>query len=118
MCNSYRIYAFGIAHGHSYRLLFVCHLCHFRKPLVSSVEMERKMAGRKLIRLSQLQDKLASVNLEETDWVTFGVIIKKITPQSSSNVSRFVILHSLPFSNFAILRHPKLINEFVTPPHE
>uniref|UniRef100_A0A8C8RVU9 Protein MCM10 homolog n=1 Tax=Pelusios castaneus TaxID=367368 RepID=A0A8C8RVU9_9SAUR len=64
--------------------------CH-EKPRVSSVEMDRKMAGRKLIRLSQLQDKLAGGNLEETDWVTFGVIIKKITPQSSNNGKTFSI---------------------------
>ncbi|XP_060634214.2 protein MCM10 homolog [Anolis sagrei] len=62
-----------------------------RKPRVSSVEMERKMSGRKFIRLSQLQDKLTSVNLEETDWVTFGIIIKKITPQSSNNGKTFSI---------------------------
>ncbi|XP_074863402.1 protein MCM10 homolog [Carettochelys insculpta] len=62
-----------------------------RKPRVSSVEMERKMAGRKLIRLSQLHSKLAGGNLEETDWVTFGVIIKKITPQSSNNGKTFSI---------------------------
>ncbi|KYO38741.1 protein MCM10 homolog [Alligator mississippiensis] len=62
-----------------------------RKPRVSSVEMERKMAGRKLIRLSQLQNKLAGENLEETDWVTFGVIMKKITPQSSNSGKTFSI---------------------------
>ncbi|XP_061438246.1 protein MCM10 homolog [Rhineura floridana] len=62
-----------------------------RKPRISSVEMERKMTGRKFIRLSQLQDKLASMNLEETDWVTFGVIIKKVTPQSSNNGKTFSI---------------------------
>nr|XP_056703047.1 protein MCM10 homolog [Euleptes europaea] len=62
-----------------------------RKPRVSSAEMERKMAGRKFIRLSQLQDKLSSGNLEDMDWVTFGVIIKKVTPQSSSNGKTFSI---------------------------
>ncbi|XP_015272720.1 PREDICTED: protein MCM10 homolog [Gekko japonicus] len=62
-----------------------------RKPRVSSAEMERKMAGRTLIRLSQLQDKLSSGNLEEMNWVTFGVIIKKVTPQSSSNGKTFSI---------------------------
>lgn len=53
--------------------------------------MDRKMANRKLIRLSQLKNKLATENLEETDWVTFGVIIKKVTPQSANNVSNFVV---------------------------
>ncbi|XP_067173226.1 protein MCM10 homolog isoform X2 [Apteryx mantelli] len=57
-----------------------------RKPRVSSAEMDRKMANRKLIRLSQIRSKLSGENLEETDWVTFGVIIKKVTPQSSNNV--------------------------------
>lgn len=35
-----------------------------RKPRVSSAEMDRKMANRKLIRLSQLKHKLATENLE------------------------------------------------------
>ncbi|XP_009647743.1 protein MCM10 homolog [Egretta garzetta] len=62
-----------------------------RKPRVSSAEMDRKMANRKLIRLSQLKTKLAAENLEEIDWVTFGVIVKKITPQSASNGRTFSI---------------------------
>ncbi|XP_077791800.1 protein MCM10 homolog isoform X2 [Podarcis muralis] len=72
-----------------------------RKPRVSSVEMERKMTGRKFIRLSQLQDKLASLNLEETDWVTFGVIIKKVTPQSSNNGRTFSIWRLNDLHNFS-----------------
>ncbi|XP_066490058.1 protein MCM10 homolog [Tiliqua scincoides] len=71
-----------------------------RKPRVSSIEMERKMQGRKFIRLSQLQDKLASVNLEEMDWVTFGVIIKKVTPQSSNNGRTFSIWHLNDLQDF------------------
>ncbi|KAM9029088.1 protein MCM10 homolog isoform 1-T1 [Ara ararauna] len=62
-----------------------------RKPRVSSAEMNRKMANRKLIRLSQLKSKLAAENLEETDWVTFGVIVKKVTPQSTNNGRTFSI---------------------------
>ncbi|XP_005510362.2 protein MCM10 homolog isoform X1 [Columba livia] len=62
-----------------------------RKPRVSSAEMERKMANRKLIRLSQLKSKLAAENLEEMDWVTFGVIVKKVTPQSANNGRTFSI---------------------------
>ncbi|XP_021240070.1 protein MCM10 homolog isoform X1 [Numida meleagris] len=62
-----------------------------RKPRVSSAEMDRKMANRKLIRLSQLKHKLATENLEETDWVTFGVIVKKVTPQSTNNGRTFSI---------------------------
>ncbi|XP_044279335.1 protein MCM10 homolog [Varanus komodoensis] len=71
-----------------------------RKPRVSSVDMERKMAGRTLIRLSQLQDKLPSVNLEEMDWVTFGVIIRKVTPQSSNNGKTFSIWQLNDLRNF------------------
>nr|XP_009488290.1 PREDICTED: protein MCM10 homolog [Pelecanus crispus] len=62
-----------------------------RKPRVSSAEMDRKMANRKLIRLSQLKSKLAAENLEEIDWVTFGVIVKKLTPQSANNGRTFSI---------------------------
>ncbi|XP_018409212.1 PREDICTED: protein MCM10 homolog [Nanorana parkeri] len=62
-----------------------------RKPRVSSLEMERKMGGRKLIKLFQLQNKIATEKLEEQDWVTFGVIVKKVTPQSSNNGKTFSI---------------------------
>ncbi|EPY89208.1 protein MCM10-like protein [Camelus ferus] len=62
-----------------------------RKPRVSSTEMNKKMTGRKLIRLSQLKEKMASEKLEEIDWVTFGVILKKITPQSSNSGKTFSI---------------------------
>ncbi|XP_066174897.1 protein MCM10 homolog [Sylvia atricapilla] len=62
-----------------------------RKPRVSSAEMDRKMANRKLIRLSQLKNKLPTENLEEIDWVTFGVIVKKVTPQSANNGRTFSI---------------------------
>ncbi|XP_010957720.1 protein MCM10 homolog isoform X2 [Camelus bactrianus] len=62
-----------------------------RKPRVSSTEMNKNMTGRKLIRLSQLKEKMASEKLEEIDWVTFGVILKKITPQSSNSGKTFSI---------------------------
>ncbi|XP_073508477.1 protein MCM10 homolog [Phyllobates terribilis] len=62
-----------------------------RKSRVSSSEMERKMGGRKLIRLFQLKNKIATENLEDQDWVTFGVIVKKMTPQSSNNGKTFSI---------------------------
>ncbi|XP_063782961.1 protein MCM10 homolog [Pseudophryne corroboree] len=62
-----------------------------RKPRVSSSEMDKKMNGRKLVRLFQLQNKIATEKLEDQDWVTFGVIVKKITPQSSNNGKTFSI---------------------------
>ncbi|XP_056429322.1 protein MCM10 homolog isoform X2 [Hyla sarda] len=62
-----------------------------RKPRVSSSEMERKMGGRKLIKLFQLKNKIATEKLEDQDWVTFGVIVKKMTPQSSNNGKTFSI---------------------------
>lgn len=57
-----------------------------RKPRLSSIDIEQKMASRRLIKLSQLPDRLARDNLEDSDWVTFAVVINKITPQSKSNV--------------------------------
>ncbi|XP_055003411.1 protein MCM10 homolog [Sorex araneus] len=64
-----------------------------RRPRVSSTEMNKKMVGRKLVRLSQLQEKLASEKLDEIDWVTFGVILKKVTPQSCNSGKTFSIWH-------------------------
>nr|XP_051677501.1 protein MCM10 homolog isoform X1 [Oryctolagus cuniculus]XP_051677503.1 protein MCM10 homolog isoform X1 [Oryctolagus cuniculus] len=62
-----------------------------RKPRVSSTEMTKKMTGRKLIRLSQIKEKMISEKLEEIDWVTFGVILKKVTPQSANSGKTFSI---------------------------
>ncbi|XP_061085105.1 LOW QUALITY PROTEIN: protein MCM10 homolog [Conger conger] len=62
-----------------------------RKPRVSSVEMAHKMADRRLIRLSQLPDRMARERLEDSDWVTFAVVVSKVTPQSTSSGKTFSI---------------------------
>uniref|UniRef100_A0A673B2U3 Protein MCM10 homolog n=1 Tax=Sphaeramia orbicularis TaxID=375764 RepID=A0A673B2U3_9TELE len=71
-----------------------------RKPRVSSIEMDHKMGGRRLIRLSELPERLAREKLEDSDWVTFAVLINKATPQSNSSGKTFSIwklndLHNL-----------------------
>ncbi|XP_026887887.2 protein MCM10 homolog [Electrophorus electricus] len=71
-----------------------------RRPRLSSVEIEHKMANRRLIRLSHLPERLVRENLEESDWVTFAVVIKKVTTQSKNNGKTFSIwklndLHNL-----------------------
>ncbi|XP_040886150.1 protein MCM10 homolog isoform X3 [Toxotes jaculatrix] len=71
-----------------------------RKPRVSSSDMDRKMADRRLIRLSQVPERLAREKLEDSDWVTFAVLVNKATPQSSSSGKTFSIwklndLHNL-----------------------
>ncbi|TKS91116.1 Protein MCM10 -like protein [Collichthys lucidus] len=71
-----------------------------RKPRVSSSDMDRRMADRRLIRLSQVPERLAREKLEESDWVTFAVLVHKATPQSSSSGKTFSIwklndLHNL-----------------------
>ncbi|XP_077450478.1 protein MCM10 homolog [Stigmatopora argus] len=71
-----------------------------RKPRVSSSEMDRKMAGRRLIRLSQVPERLQREKLEDNDWVTFGVLVSKATPQSNSSGKTFSVwklndLHNL-----------------------
>ena len=53
---------------------------------MSSTEMDNKMATRRLIRLSQLPERLAKEKLEDSDWVTFAVLVSKATPQSNSSV--------------------------------
>nr|XP_023673530.1 protein MCM10 homolog [Paramormyrops kingsleyae]XP_023673531.1 protein MCM10 homolog [Paramormyrops kingsleyae]XP_023673532.1 protein MCM10 homolog [Paramormyrops kingsleyae] len=62
-----------------------------RRPRVSSIEMEQKMGDRRLIRLSQLPERLAREKLDETDWVTFAVVVSKVTPQSNSSGKTFSI---------------------------
>ena len=44
------------------------------------------MADRRLIRLSQLPERLTREKLEDSDWVTFAVLVNKATPQSNSSV--------------------------------
>ncbi|KAL2076340.1 hypothetical protein ACEWY4_028064 [Coilia grayii] len=71
-----------------------------RRPRISSIDIEHKMTGRKMIQLSQLPDRLARDNLEDSDWVTFAVLVNKITPQSKNNGKTFSIwklndLHNL-----------------------
>ncbi|XP_054480640.1 protein MCM10 homolog isoform X2 [Anoplopoma fimbria] len=71
-----------------------------RKPRVSSCEMDRKMADRRLIRLSQVPERLTREKLEDCDWVTFAVLVNKVTPQSNSSGKTFSIwklndLHNL-----------------------
>ncbi|KAF1372538.1 hypothetical protein PFLUV_G00266540 [Perca fluviatilis] len=71
-----------------------------RKPRVSSSEMDRKMADRRLIRLSQVPERAAREKLEDSDWVTFAVLVNKVTQQSSSSGKTFSIwklndLHNL-----------------------
>lgn len=71
-----------------------------RKPRVSSSDMDRRMADRRLIRLSQVPERLAREKLEDSDWVTFAVLVHKATPQSSSSGKTFSIwklndLHNL-----------------------
>ncbi|KAM6895616.1 protein MCM10 homolog [Xenentodon cancila] len=71
-----------------------------RKPRVSSSEMDRKMADRRLIRLSQVPERLTREKLEDSDWVTFAVLVNKATPQSNSSGKTFSIwklndLHNL-----------------------
>lgn len=48
------------------------------------------MASRRLIRLSQLPERLVREKLEDSDWVTFGVLVNKATQQSNSSVGLFL----------------------------
>ena len=54
--------------------------------------MERKMADRRTIRLSQLPERLAREKLEDSDWVTFAVLVNKATQKSNNSVGIFIRL--------------------------
>uniref|UniRef100_A0A8C2ZNA7 Protein MCM10 homolog n=1 Tax=Cyclopterus lumpus TaxID=8103 RepID=A0A8C2ZNA7_CYCLU len=61
---------------------------------------KKKMADRRRIRLSEVPERLAQEKLEDCDWVTFAVLVNKVTPQSNSSGKTFSIwklndLHNL-----------------------
>ena len=55
------------------------------KPLISSVAMEKKMEGRRFVKVSQIPSKIKGQDIEG-DWVTIGVMVQKLPPKKSSNV--------------------------------
>lgn len=83
-----------------------------RKPLVSSCEMDRKMADRRLIRLSQVPERLTREKLEDSDWVTFAVLVNKVTPQSSSSVRT----PHPEVQCFTSSGGPRVFSQFFSPP--
>ena len=63
-------------------------------PLISSVVMEKRMEGRRMVKISQISTKIKGNNDIDGDWVTIGVIVQKMPPKKSSNVSSiFCILY-------------------------
>lgn len=56
-------------------------------PLISSVVMEKRMEGRKMVKISQIPLKIKGKGDIDGDWVTIGVIVLKLSPKKSSNVS-------------------------------
>ena len=55
-------------------------------PLISSVVMEKRMEGRRMVMISQIPTKIKGKNDVDGDWVTIGVIVQKLPPKTSSNV--------------------------------
>ncbi|XP_022806927.1 protein MCM10 homolog [Stylophora pistillata] len=54
-------------------------------PLISSVVMEKRMEGRRMVKISQISTKIKGNNDFDGDWVTIGVIVQKMPPKKSSN---------------------------------
>jgi len=54
-------------------------------PLISSVVMEKRMEGRKMVKISQIPAKIKGNSDIDGDWVTIGVIVQKLPPKQSSN---------------------------------
>ena len=61
-------------------------LLNFRKPLISSFGMKSKMEGRTMVKMSRLHLKTGTSALSG-DWVTIGVLVQKLDPKTSANVS-------------------------------
>lgn len=57
----------------------------FRNPLVSFDVMEKRLQGRRLIKMSFMKNFMQKGDIEG-DWVTIGVVVKKVPPKTSKNV--------------------------------
>ncbi|XP_046386324.1 protein MCM10 homolog [Ischnura elegans] len=68
-------------------------ICGIRvvNPLVSSTSMQEKLAGRKLVMMSYIQNHINNGDLD-ADWVTIGVIVQKSNVQKSQKGSQYSIL--------------------------
>ena len=65
-------------------------------PLISSVVMEKRMEGRRMVMISQIPTKIKGNNDIDGDWVTIGVIVQKLPPKTSSNVRSILLFIFLP----------------------
>jgi len=59
--------------------------CTLSDPRISSERLKSMMDGRRLIRLSAIQQKTRSIDMEG-DWVTMAVIVSKTDPLVSNKV--------------------------------
>ncbi|GFQ96702.1 protein MCM10 homolog [Trichonephila clavata] len=59
-------------------------------PLVSFSTLQQRMQGRKMIKMSFIQNFIKKGDIEG-DWVTMGVIIQKIPPKKSANGKMYSI---------------------------
>ena len=57
-----------------------------RNPKVSSLEMKYKVGDRKIIKLSRLESRLNTADVQG-NWVTIGAVVKKTDPRQSASVS-------------------------------
>ena len=69
-------------------LQFFIHCCGYlcSNPRISNQEMETKMDDRRFIKLHMLANYLSKGDITG-DWVTMGVVVKKLLPKTAANVS-------------------------------
>lgn len=60
----------------------------FRNPLVSFSMLQKRMADRRMIKMSFIQNYIKGGDIEG-DWVTMGVIVSKVPPKKSVHVSYY-----------------------------
>jgi len=68
--------------------------CTLSDPRISSERLKSMMDGRRLIRLSAIQQKTRSIDMEG-DWVTMAVIVSKTDPLVSNKVIDSIALLTL-----------------------
>ena len=58
----------------------------FRSRKIDNYEMKKRMQGKLFIKTSEINSRKNLI--ANKDWVTIGVIVKQLNPQTSKNVSK------------------------------
>ena len=62
-----------------------------RNPLVSSELMQKRMQGRKMIKIPNILSRVRGSDDITGDWVTMGVVVDKLPPRDSAKGNKYAV---------------------------